>query len=111
MNKLISKLNYNDLYCLPAKSENINAGWLDWMNNFQITKYLLPESKKHTVEDLQRYLDSDDSLPFWACHRKLDDTCLGNLRFCWLMRGILPFGRLISYRRWRYGTKPYNVAL
>ena len=114
MNKLVPTLDYYDLYFLPVKRENINAGWLDWMNNFQITKYLSAESKKYTVEDLERYLVSNESLAFLACHRKLDDAYLGNLRIYQLLPGILSFGRLIGDRRFHslgYGTKLNNVAL
>ena len=107
-------LNYDDLYFLPVKRENISAGWLEWMNNHQVTKYLSAESKKYTVEDLQRYLDSDDSLAFLACYRILDDAYLGNLRIYQVAPDILSFGRLIGDRRFHglgYGTKLSKVAL
>jgi len=114
MNKLIPTLNYDDLYFLPVTKENITAGWLEWMNDFEITKYLSAESKTYTFDDLQRYLDSDDSLAFLACYRKLDDVYLGNLRIYRLLPGILSFGRLIGDSRFHglgYGTKLNKVAL
>ena len=114
MNKLIPKLIYDDVYFLPVKSENINAGWLEWMNNFQITQYIIAESKKYTVEDMQNYLDSDDFLVFLACYRRVDDFYLGNLRIYQLSPGILSFGRLIGDLRFHglgYGTKLTKVAI
>lgn len=114
MNKLNLTLSYDDLYFLPVKKENINAGWLDWMNNDEITKYLTSESKRYTIKDLQEYLDSDDSLVFLACYRKLDNIYLGNLRIYKLKPGILSFGRLIgdeSFHGLGYGTKLNKVAI
>jgi len=114
MNKLIPTLIYDDVYFLPIKSENINAGWLEWMNNPHITKYLSAESKKYTVEDMQNYLDSDNSLAFLACYNRVDDVYLGNLRIYELSPGILSFGRLIGDKRFHglgYGTKLNKVAI
>jgi hypothetical protein len=114
VNKLNLTLSYDDLYFLPVKKENINAGWLDWMNNHEITKYLASESKRYMVKDLQEYLDYEDSLVFLACYRKLDNIYLGNLRIYQLKPGILSFGRLIgdkSFHGLGYGTKLNKVAI
>lgn len=108
------KLSYDDLYFLPVKKENINAGWLDWMNNDEITKYLTAESKRYTAKDLQEYLVSNNSIVFLACYRKSDNIYLGNLRIYQLKPGILSFDRLIgdkSFHGLGYGTKLNKVAI
>jgi RimJ/RimL family protein N-acetyltransferase len=114
MQKRGLRLTFDDLYFLPVESENIYSGWLEWMNNPEITRYLSAKSKAYTAQDLLLYLDADDSMAFLACYRDLDDAYLGNLRIYQVAPGVMSFGRLIGETRFHghgYGTKLNEVAL
>lgn len=113
MNKLIPKLVYDDIYFEPVNTKNINLGWLRWMNDPELTKYLDSESKHYTANDLKRYLDNNSAHSFLACYRKVDDTYIGNLRVYQLLPGIFSYGLLIDkkYHRKGYGTKFCKVAV
>ena len=114
MIKLLSTLYYDDIYLLPVTTNNIHLGWLSWMNNTEITKYLSSDKKKYNEEDLKRYLENNESLAFLACYNMSDQVYFGNLRIYQLSPGILSFGRLIGDLKFKglgYGTKMTKVAL
>ena len=113
MNKLIPKLVYDDIYFEPVNTKNINLGWLSWMNDPELTRYLNSETKHYTANDLKRYLDNNGAHAFLACYKKVDDTYIGNLRVYQLLPGIFSYGLIIDkkYHRKGYGTKFCKVAV
>jgi RimJ/RimL family protein N-acetyltransferase len=113
MKKLDFKMAFGDIYFLPVQNKNINLGWLSWMNNPRLTKFLDSDTKQYTNEDLKKYLDTDTSKAFLACYRLSDDMYLGNLRVYELSSGIFSYGILIGekFQGLGYGTKLCKVAV
>jgi len=113
MKQEFSRLFYEDVYFYPVKEKNINLGWLNWMNNTKLTRYLDAEKKNYKYEDLKNYLASHKSYFFLACYRKIDDVYLGNLRIYQYSPAVLSYGLLIGekYHRLGYGTKFCKLAL
>ncbi len=113
MKEFDSTLLYKDIYFLPVQDKNIYLGWLSWMNNPKLTKYLDSDTKQYTAEDLKKYLNTDASKAFLACYRVSDDMYLGNLRVHELSSGIFSYGILIGekFQGLGYGTKLCKVAV
>jgi len=107
------QLIYEDIYLLPVQDNNINTGWLSWMNNPKLTKYLDSGCNQYTANDLKKYLNTDESKAFLACYRLDDNVYIGNLRVYELSSGIFSYGILIGekFQGLGYGTKLCKIAL
>lgn len=114
MNKKISRLDFEDIYFQPINEKNIDLGWLSWMNNPKMTRYIAAKKKKkYYRKDLKKYLASHKSYVFFACYRKKDKIYIGNLRIYQYSPNTVSYGLLIDekYQRRGYGTKFCKVAL
>ena len=113
MKQEFSRLFYQDIYFEPVKEKNINLGWLSWMNNIKLIKYMSLEKKNFKYNDLKEYLTSHKSYAFLACYRKIDHAYIGNLRIYQLVPNVVSYGLIIDekYHRLGYGTKFCKVAL
>ena len=74
---------------------HIDDGWLRWMNNPEVTKYLTGGELKYTRSDLVHYLNRNDHINFLACYDYLGNY-FGNLRLYEIADGCASFGRLIG---------------
>jgi|MGYP006418557151 [ribosomal protein S5]-alanine N-acetyltransferase len=87
------------IYFRPITKEDIEGGWLDWINDRELNKYLV--HKKPTIkEDLEKYLEESrppSAYMFAICLRK-DNKYIGNVRLSsidWVNRRA-SYGRLIG---------------
>ena len=93
-----NKIFHKDIYCIPVTKLHIKQGWLEWINNPQMNKYLFSESKIYTEIDLLNYLNNTESEYFLACYSN-ENVYFGNLRIFKVAKGIASFGRLIGNQK------------
>ena len=92
------------LYLRPLEKEDIERGWLDWINDVAISRYLvirMPETR----ESLERYWEASQppQAAMFAICLKEDDTYIGNARLSgidWLHRKCC-HGWMIGDIRWQ----------
>ena len=93
-------------------SNQIDQGWIDWMNDKSVTKHLISAKKEYTRSDLLDYLNADNHILFLACYDEFG-TYFGNLRLYELKPGYASFGRLIGLQAYRgvgYGRAMIDAA-
>ena len=103
------------LYTKPLTEENIDKGWLDWVNDKSVTKYLSinpPISKLDLIKYLKDNEVHNDLL--LAVYSLSTSEYIGNLRIYNInnVNKTLMYGRLIGNKNNRnkgYGTEILNI--
>jgi len=88
------------VYLRPIEPEDIDRGWLEWINDPEISGNLNSPGYPTTKEDLKKYIENSkppNAVMFGVCNKK-DDKYIGNARISkidWQHKKCT-FGRLIG---------------
>ena len=108
------------VYLRPLEVEDIDKGWLDWVNNPDTSSELtsIGENKKLTQNDLKNYLENSQMpiAKMFAICLKEDDTYIGNARISSIdyNHSKCSYGRFIGnvkYRGKGFGSEVVKLIL
>ena len=107
----VATLNYKKISCVPVSCNHIGDGWLDWMNDAEVTQNLSAKGL-FTRETLNDYLNKTKSILFLACYSETG-IYFGNLRLFEITNDVASFGRIIGKEKYRgsgYGKLMSELA-
>tara|TARA_B100000959_G_C14895923_1_gene588767 strand:- start:481 stop:1041 length:561 start_codon:yes stop_codon:yes gene_type:complete len=108
------------LYLRPLEVQDIDNGWLDWVNNPDTSSSLtsIKENKKLTKTDLKTYLENSQmpTAKMFAICLKEDDTYIGNARISSIdyHHSKCSYGRFIGnvdYRGKGFGSEVLKLVI
>lgn len=88
----------SQIYLRPISSVDIDNGWLEWINDNELTKFLV--KGKYTREDLIKYVEDTNSSRMFAVCLLENDRYIGNARLSkidWINRRAA-YGRLVGVK-------------
>jgi len=104
----------DELYLRNIQLSDIDNGWLNWINDRSLSKYLA-NAKSYTRDDLVEYMNSSilpSSILFAVC-RQLDGKYIGNARLSSIddVNKAAAYGRLIGDRNHQCNNVGTNVLI
>jgi RimJ/RimL family protein N-acetyltransferase len=113
LKKYYLNLKYGNIYLKPVDIDCIDNGWLNWVNDPELNKYL-NHKKKLTRVDLINYLNQNHL--FFACYIKETKEYFGNIRIYYLSEklNIVSLGRLIGNKKYLnqgYGKQLMKIGI
>lgn len=108
------------VYLRPLEVQDIDQGWLDWVNNPDTSSELtsIGGNKKLTKKDLENYLENSQmpTAKMFAICLKEDDTYIGNARISSIdyTHSKCSYGRFIGnvgYRGKGFGSEVLKLIL
>ena len=96
----IPDLKSERLILRPLSLFHLSQEYVDWLNNFEVSRYISFSENKTTLSELEKYLIDIEKkkILFWAIHIKNSNKHIGNIKIDPVIKkfGLCEYGILIG---------------